>query len=148
MGMALQMKPGYVNPLTMRSPNTFTAGKNGLSGKDSDGKIKFKDLKIRQQQLQNELLLVKATGTDSGSNSLEKVKKMEEKLANVNVDLHSAKLERMMAKAEEVMEQELQNSEENGMEALKNPQMDTYEHGVRFKESLGIYGKNRRMISG
>ena len=52
--------------------------------KDSRQLHEMKKLQIKQQQLQNEMLLIKITGSDSTSNSAERLKLMKEKLEEVS----------------------------------------------------------------
>lgn len=90
--MAIQMRPGYVNPLAMKKavpklgqPTTQPAAKQG---KQTD---KVTELQTKQQQLQNQMLLLKATGTDSAGATAETQKIVAEELEKVTAELRSAK---------------------------------------------------------
>ena len=70
--MAIQMRPDYVNPLTMKKavpklgqPAAQPAAKQGNQAD------KVTELQSKQQQLQNQMLLLKATGTDSAGATAE-----------------------------------------------------------------------------
>ncbi len=104
--MSMQIKPGYTNPLTMMEHNRA----NRLSGlqaikKPDDSSTKVTSLHNKQQQLHNEMLLIKATGADTGQNATEKLKNMEEKLAEVSDDLRTAKTDSYAVSAQSQREQ-------------------------------------------
>ena len=87
--MSMQVKPGYVNPLTMMKDHGAGLGGLKKAGKAEKGmKDKVKELQMRQQQLQSEMLLTKAIGTDTGGNTVEKV---ETKLDEVREELKVAR---------------------------------------------------------
>ncbi len=87
--MSVQIKPGYTNPLvTMeRDKQKLKLTNAQMSGNNSD---EVTSLQNRQQQLQSEMLLIKAVGTDTGQNT-EKLKDMEEKLSEISNDLRTAR---------------------------------------------------------
>lgn len=90
--MSMQVKPGYVNPLTMlRNQGSHAGESQGAYGMQKDTKDKVKELQIKQQQLQSEMLLMKGTGSDSGTDSVTKLEKMESKLDEVTHELRTAK---------------------------------------------------------
>ena len=81
--MSIQIKSGYINLLAMMSQNKAQSGKQ-IDIKTADSSNEMKKLQIKQQQLQNEMLLIKTTGSDSTSNSAERLKLMKEKLEEVS----------------------------------------------------------------
>ncbi len=81
--MSIQIKSGYINLLAMMSQNKAQSGKQ-IDIKTADSSNEMKKLQIKQQQLQNEMLLIKTTGSDSISNSAERLKLMKEKLEEVS----------------------------------------------------------------
>ena len=81
--MSIQIKSGYINLLAMMSQNKAQSGKQ-IDIKTADSSNEMKKLQIKQQQLQNEMLLIKITGSDSTSNSAERLKLMKEKLEEVS----------------------------------------------------------------
>ena len=90
--MSIQIKPGYTSPLVTMEQNTANRNKNHqISQKSDNSSDKVTSLQSRQQQLQSEMLLMKAVGADTGQNSKEKLKNMEEKLAEVSNDLRTAR---------------------------------------------------------
>lgn len=72
--MSIQIKPGYTNPLATMKQNKPKSKLSNIhkSGGNSD---KVTSLQSRRQQLQNEMLLIKAVGADAGKNT-EKLKNM------------------------------------------------------------------------
>ncbi len=89
--MTVQVKPGYTNPLIMMEQNRANKGMNFQANEVSrDDSHKVTRLQGKQLQLQSEMLLIKATGSDAGQNSAEKLKIMEEKLEEVSRDLRTA----------------------------------------------------------
>lgn len=90
--MSIQIKPGYTSPLVTMEQNKANRNKNHqISQKSDNSSDKVTSLQNRQQQLQSEMLLMKAVGADTGQNSKEKLKNMEEKLAEVSNDLRTAR---------------------------------------------------------
>lgn len=90
--MSIQIKPGYTSPLVTMEQNKANRNKNHqISQKSDNSSDKVTSLQSRQQQLQSEMLLMKAVGADTGQNSKENLKNMEEKLAEVSNDLRTAK---------------------------------------------------------
>ena len=90
--MSMQVKPGYVNPLTMMKDHGAGLGGLKKAGKVEEGmKDKVKELQMRQQQLQSEMLLTKAAGTDTGGNTVKKLEKVETKLDEDREELKAAR---------------------------------------------------------
>ncbi|MCI8558291.1 MAG: hypothetical protein HFI19_11105 [Lachnospiraceae bacterium] len=90
--MSMEIRKNYVNPLTMMNTNRNQKLRLASAGtRDQAGKIK--ELQSKQQQLQNTLLLMKSTGSDSSKMSPENQKALEEKLEEISRELKSAKSE-------------------------------------------------------
>ena len=88
--MSMEIRKNYVNPLTMMNTNRNQKLRLASAGtRDQAGKIK--ELQSKQQQLQNTLLLMKSTGSDSSKMSPENQKALEEKLEEISRELKSAK---------------------------------------------------------
>ena len=89
--MAIQIRPGYVNPLTMMADKK-TAPKLGQPSTQpitKQGKAdKVAELQTKHQQLQNQMLLLKATGTDSGGATAETQKIVAEDVVKASRDLY------------------------------------------------------------
>lgn len=82
--MSIQVRSGYVNPLTITKENELKLGRSPVQ------------LPSRQQtgsvtQLQNQMLLMKSTGADSTGRSSEVQKKLEVELETVSAELRTAK---------------------------------------------------------
>lgn len=89
--MAIQMRPDYVNPLTTMT-NKKTALKSSQPAFRQGGQAdKVTELQTKQQSLQNQILLLKATGTDSAGAVAETQKSVEDELEKVTAELRSAK---------------------------------------------------------
>lgn len=89
--MAIQMRPDYLNPLT-----TMTGKKPALKSSQSVFRQggqpdRITELQTRQQSLQNHMLLLKATGTDSAGTAAETQKLVKDELEKVTAELRSAK---------------------------------------------------------
>ena len=90
--MSIQIKPGYTNPLAAMERNKANRNQNQqISQKPGDNSDTVSSLQNKQQQLQNEMLLIKAVGADTGQNSAETLKNMEEKLEEITNTLRTAK---------------------------------------------------------
>lgn len=99
--MSMQVRPGYTNPLIMMEHNRANRMFSHQTAKKSDdNSTKVTNLQNKQQQLHNEMLLIKTTGADTGQNTTEKLKNMEEKLAEVSNDLRTAKTASYTASAQ------------------------------------------------
>lgn len=90
--MAVQMRPGYVNPFTAmsdRKPGTIPRTLNARPGGKQD---RIAELQSRQQTLQNRMLLLKATGTDSAGAAAETQKPVAAELEEVTDELKRAEV--------------------------------------------------------
>lgn len=139
--MSLQVRPGYSNPLT-----AMTSSKQGHTcfGKNRPAD-KAADLQTKQQQLQNTLLLMKSTGTDSGVSTAEQQEKLQEDLEKVSEELQAAKHD--VPQAEMLSRAEKTQSSSTASTAAR-PRMDTYEKCAKEVPSPGIYQVRREQKSG
>lgn len=85
--MSMKVRPDYISPLTMHSRNA--ALKPGRPAARQADKVS--KLQTKQQQLQNQVLLLKASGTDSAGASAETQKALEAALKEVSAKLRTAK---------------------------------------------------------
>lgn len=84
--MSMNVRPDYINPLTMMDKkNTQKLGQPSASQKDT-----VSELQTKQQQLQNQMLLLKATGTDATANPNTQ-KALAVELEKVSAELRTAK---------------------------------------------------------
>lgn len=139
--MSLQVRPGYSNPLTAM---TSSKQSHTCFGKKRPAD-KAVDLQTKQQQLQNTLLLMKSTGTDSGVSTAEQQEKLQAELEKVSEELQAAKHDvpqaEMLSRAEKVQESSTASS-------VAKPRMDTYEKRAKEVPSPGIYQVWREQKSG
>ena len=121
--MVNNVKPGYVNPLTMMGSN-----KNGqtkplyLEGIQTAEKRK-KSLEAKKQSIQNSLLLMKGTSSAAGS-SEENIEVLEKKLEEITKEIKTNRQETV----------EIATAKEE----LKHNKFDTYEK-EEYEESAGCY---------
>lgn len=86
----MKIRPNYVNPLTMIAEKTAQRVYQLLAPKDGEtGKVA--ELQTKHQQLQNQMLLLQATGTDSAGTTAETRKAVEAELEKVAAELRSIK---------------------------------------------------------
>lgn len=130
--MSTQIRPGYINPLT-----TMTSTKQGhsLFGKNRIAD-KAADLQTKQQQLQNTLLLMKSTGTDSGVSTVEQQEKLQAELEKVSEELQAAKNDAPQAAMISSTEKVQASSTAPSYSTLR---MDTYEESAKEVKAPGIY---------
>ena len=132
--MAIQMRPDYVNPLTMKKAvpklGQPAAQPAAQQGKQAD---KVTELQSKQQQLQNQMLLLKATGTDSAGATAETQKVVAEELEKVTAELRSAK-----GSSTQATEQVEQAHLDTRSSAVR-PSKDLYEPEKADAASPGIY---------
>ncbi len=88
--MAIQIRPGYINPLTMIVDKKAVQKLGPTTARQTEQVDKVAELQTKQQQLQNQILLLKATGTDSAGATAETQKVAEEALEKVTAELRSA----------------------------------------------------------
>lgn len=132
--MAIQMRPDYVNPLAMKKATPKlgqpTAQPTVKQGKQTD---KVSELQTKQQQLQNQMLLLKATGTDSAGATAETQKVVAEELEKVTAELRSAK-----GSGTQAMEQ-VEQAQLDTQPTTVRPNKDLYEPEKADAASPGIY---------
>ncbi len=121
----MKVKEGYVNPLTMMGQK-----KNGLTQMQQNWKQRSRDpvqeLTLKQQTLQNQMLLLKSTTNGMGTEQTQKV--IEKQLEEVNTQLTSAKAEAV--EAPPAQEQATSSVRRN---------MDVYEKEEGKPASPGLY---------
>lgn len=84
----MKIRPDYVNPLTMMAGKI--AQHQPAAQKDGEAD-KVAELQTKHQQLQNKMLLLQATGTDSAEATAETRKVVEAELEKVTAELRSVK---------------------------------------------------------
>lgn len=103
--MSMQVRAGYVNPLSTRKSSKLNPGAGKAIRRQGEaGEVR--DLEARQQQLQNTMLLLKATGSDSGGASVKMEDAIEEKMEEVTAELRKAKANQnrdVYEKSEEIL---------------------------------------------
>lgn len=124
--MPLQVRPGYVNPLTTLKENRNNPLRKQTGNIQNDKPDKLTDLRIKQQTLQNEMLLMQSSGSDSGGDTSEKLKVLQEKLKEVSDDLRVTR----------------NNSSSTENKTVK-PDYDTYEKTEKEAAHPGIYRLER-----
>lgn len=129
--MINNVKPGYVNPLTMvGSSKNKQAKPLYLEGIETAEKRK-RSLEAEKQSIQNSLLLMKGTSGDAGS-SEENIELLEKKLEAITKELEANRQETM-----ETVTAKEERVEESG-ELITHNHFDTYEKS-EHKESAGYY---------
>lgn len=123
--MSMKIRPDYINPLTMLDKNAAPKI-DRPTAKQTD---KVSALQTKQQQLQNQVLLLKASGTDSAGATAETQKVLEAELEKVSTELRTAKADTSRA-VEQVESVQLENL---------RPVRDLYEPEKAQTASPGIY---------
>lgn len=124
--MSMQVRAGYLNPLSMkRQDNRHTKSAAWKPGNQKDPG----ELQIKRQQLQNQMLLLKAAGTDAADISAESRKELESELEAVTTALRSAKSELP----------EPADAKENAAAKMISPKTDSYQPEKRDTASFGSY---------
>lgn len=86
----MKIRLNYVNPLTMMAGKTAQRLYQPAARKDGEAD-KVAELQTKHQQLQNQMLLLQATGTDSAGATAETRKVVEAELEKVTAELRSIK---------------------------------------------------------
>ncbi len=121
--MSMQIGSGYGIPMMKWNRNL---GAGHLPGKQNAGTDRVKDLQMKRQQLQDEMLLMKSTSSDTGDMSAKKLEKMEEKLAEVSDKLQAAKTERLRQGEEEDSALDLAKKLAEQRKKWETPDVDIY----------------------
>jgi len=124
--MSLQVRANYINPLSMKKQQSQT--ETAFRSPNPKGDL-AEQLQRKRQQLQNQILLLKATGTDTADLSAESQKELESALEEVTAELRAAKSE-LSPPSEAVKEHPSH---------MKAPKMDTYKPDMQEKLSFGSY---------
>ena len=137
--MPIQVRPGYINPLaTMATERGDTRlGTNSAAHKAAD-------LQARQQQLQNTLLIMRSTGTDSGVSTVEQQERLQEELEQVSEELQAAKHDVPQAALSPAEKVRVSSTAPSAPKA----RVDTYEKSAQEVRSPGIYQLRREKNSG
>lgn len=124
--MSMQVRAGYLNPLSAKREDyrhTEAAVLKPNHQKDPE------KLQIKRQQLQNQMLLLKATGTDAADVSAESRKELEAELEAVTAALRAAK---------PALPQSA-DTEENASAKMIRPKTDFYQPEKSDSASFGSY---------
>lgn len=127
--MVNNVKPGYVNPLTMMRSNKNGQTKPLYSEGIQTAEKRKKSLEAKKQSIQNSLLLMKGTSGDAG-NSEENIEVLEKKLEEITKEIKTNRqetVEIVTAKEEQV---------EESRRLIKHNKFDTYEK-EEYEESAG-----------
>lgn len=120
--MVNQVRPGYVNPLTMMKSSRQATDLKAGARKDEEKKQKA--LEAEKQLIQNSLLLMKGT-SGNGETSKENIELLEKKLEEITNELKANKNE----SAKLVGADERQEEESGRPKAVRN--FDLYEKEKR-----------------
>lgn len=130
--MALAVKPGYLNPLSMMGKK-----ENGLTMRSpltrADRKASsVQSLQLQRQTLQNQALLLKSSSDGAGS-SQEVQAELEQQMEKVSAQLRTAKAE------------QARSPETEGADLLRQQaaSFDTYAPAAARTESPGLYQLQR-----
>lgn len=141
--MSLQVRPGYINPLTTMRENKSLKGQ---SGNVQNGKSdKLTELQTKQQSLQNEILLIQSTGSDSAGNTSKKLEALKAKLEEVSTDLRTVKssqgdtTEKALLSQQKIVERASLQSKDVSSVMRPNPDVDSYKKTEKESEVSGIY---------
>lgn len=136
--MSIQINSVYRNPLTMV---TSAQQRNIFFGKNKSAD-QTTDLQIKQQHLQNTLLLMKSTGSDSSISTEAQQEKLEVALEKVSAELRSVKndisQDRLLSSTEKV---QMSNQTLSDLKLR-----DTYEKSTQAE--IGIYQLKREENAG
>lgn len=139
--MSTQVKPNYINPLTMMKEKQ--KGRLAFESLKQDSqKDKVTELQTKQQQIQNEILLLKFAGTDAPAGSAERQEMLNAKLEEVSTQLQSAQSDTITAPKEaasQIQESQQANSITKNSTVLSKLKQDTFEKSQPETESPGIY---------
>lgn len=131
--MAIQIRPDYINPFAMMADKKTARQIGQLTVRKGEPADKITELETKQQQLQNQMLLLKATGTDSAGATAETQKVVQTELEKVTAELRTAKGN----DAQTIEETEQTHLDAQPIKIRHN--MDLYESEKTKTASPGIY---------
>ena len=134
--MSLQVRANYINPLSMKKQQqsqTETAFRSPNPKSDP-----AEQLQMKRQQLQNQILLLKAIGTDTADLSAESQKELESALEEVTAELRAAKS--VLSQPTEAVKEHLSR--------MKTPKLDAWETGTQNNLSFGSYYQEKDKKNG
>lgn len=115
--MPLSVKPGYINPLSMMGQKRNGLSPNNLSAQKDKKESNLQNLQMKQQTLQNQILLLKSTTNGAvGENGSQEV--LEKQLEEVTAELRTVKSQEVIPA--EDMEHSVSNMK----------RFDIYEKGI------------------
>ena len=114
-----QIKPGYLNPLTMPLKKPYNL-KAGQSEKPNDKTEQIQELQTKQQQLQNEMLLLKSNGSASGDISARRQEEIEHRLEELSQELRAAKADNGLSAEDMTLSEKNASKAENTAPSEKN----------------------------
>ena len=129
--MLNNVKPSYVNPLTMMKSDKNRQVKPFYPDGIQTAKKRKRSLEAEKQSIQNSLLLMKGTSGDAG-NSEENIELLEKKLEEITKEIEANRQETV----ETVTAKEERVEESGGL--ITHNHFDTYEKS-EHKESAGCY---------
>lgn len=127
--MSMKIRPDYINPLAVLEKKAVP--KLGPSAAKQADKVS--ELQTKQQQLQNQVLLLKASGTDSAGAAAETQKILEAELEKVSSELRTAK-----ADTGQIAEQ-IDSAQLEAQPSSSQLRRDLYEPGKKSTPLPGIY---------
>lgn len=128
--MVNNVKPGYVNPLTMMGSNKNGQTKPLYSEGIQTPEKRKKFLEAKKQSIQNSLLLMKGTSGDAGG-SEENIEVLEKKLEEITKEIQTNRQETV-----ETVTANEEQTEESGRFIMHR--FDAYEK-EEHEESAGCY---------
>jgi len=150
--MAIQIRPGYINPLAMMADKKAVQKLGPTAAGQTGQADKVAELQTKQQQLQNQILLLKATGADSAGATEETQKVTEEALEKVIAELRSANKNAVQnAEPVEQIRSDMQSAAKTTKDMYEPKENDSASPGiyqvgkdeVGYKISFSPYTENR-----
>ena len=129
--MINNVKPGYVNPLSMVRSGREKQGKPFYSEGVQTAEKRGKALEAEKQSIQNSLLLMKGTSGDAGC-SEENIELLEKKLEEITKEIEANRQETV-----EIMTAKEEQEEKGGKPVMHN-KFDIYEK-AEHEKSAGCY---------
>lgn len=129
--MVNNVKPGYVNPLTMMKSGKNRQAKSFYPTGAQTAEKRKKSLEAEKQAIQNSLLLMKGTSGDAGS-SEENIELLEKKLEEITKEIKTDRQE-----TEKTVTAKEEGAKESGRFIVRN-NFDIYEN-TEPEESVGCY---------
>ena len=140
--MSLQIKPGYINPLSMKKEKVFNPlNNNQKESKQNNSSNDAQDIQIEKQSIQNEILLLQSSSDASVTNQ-ETIENLKKKLEKISAELQTVQ-KSSNYQIDKISEKLDSSSKSMELDFSKRINFDTFEKERLDMNYPGVYSLER-----